>query len=104
MSLIPAPPTIPPKDTLSLRLDPGVHKRLRAYAAFIHASKDYVIEHMLGLLFRRDKAFGAWLEAQEDATTQRQTMSTEARDSADTEPMAETLPAAIPSPARVRSR
>ena len=65
MPLIPAPPTEPPADTLSLHLERGLHARLKQYATFIGSTKDYVISHALRRLFRKDKDFAAWVAAEQ---------------------------------------
>jgi hypothetical protein len=63
MPLIPAQPTIVPRETLSVRIDRVIHERLKLYAEFIQSSKEYVISQALRQLFRKDREFAAWLEA-----------------------------------------
>jgi predicted transcriptional regulator len=65
MPLIPVQSAVPERDTLSLRLDRELHLRLKAYAAFIGSSKDYVIGQALHRVFRQDKEFAAWLAARD---------------------------------------
>lgn len=60
MALIPAPPHVPERDTISVRLDRELHESLRLYAEFLHASKDYVVQAALRRVCDRDQDFLAW--------------------------------------------
>ena len=62
MPLIPAR-HVEERETVSLRLDHGVHERLERYAELIRSPKAYVVERALERLFRSDKDFVRWLAA-----------------------------------------
>jgi hypothetical protein len=42
-----------------------VLRRLEQYGRFLESSRDYIISAALDLVFRKDKAFAAWLETEE---------------------------------------
>jgi hypothetical protein len=63
MSLIPAPPAAPSKDTLPLRIDQELHTQLREYAEFLGSTKEYIVSAALRRVFRHDKEFLAWQQA-----------------------------------------
>lgn len=67
MPLIPAPPAVPNKDTLPLRLERELHAQLRDYAEFLGSSKEYIVTAALRRVFRHDKDFLAWQQARQGA-------------------------------------
>ena len=69
MPLIPAPPALPDRDTLALRIDRDLHAQLREYAEFLHTTKDYIVSSALKRVFRYDKEFLAWHQARNASET-----------------------------------
>ena len=55
------------RDQISIKLDRDLLRRLEIYGRFLDSSRDYIISAALELVFRKDKAFAAWLETQESA-------------------------------------
>ena len=70
MPLIPAPPALPDRDTLALRIDRDLHAQLREYAEFLHTTKEYIVSSALKRVFRYDKEFLAWQQARNASETQ----------------------------------
>src|SRR5947209_4468491 len=70
MPLIPAPPALPDRDTLALRIDRDLHAQLRDYAEFLHTTKEYIVSSALKRVFRYDKEFLAWQQARHASETQ----------------------------------
>ena len=53
------------RDQISIKLDRDVLRRLEQYGRFLESSRDYIISAALELVFRKDKAFAAWLETEQ---------------------------------------
>ena len=54
---------------LQVRLEEEVRLNLERYAAFLDANPSYVVTEVLKLLYRKDKAFQAWLSDQHTTTS-----------------------------------
>jgi hypothetical protein len=55
------------RDQISIKLDRDVLRRLEHYGRFLESSRDYIINSVLKLDFRKDKSFSAWLETDEES-------------------------------------
>ena len=53
------------RDQISIKLDRDVLRKLEQYGRFLESSRDYIISSALELVFRKDKAFAAWLETEQ---------------------------------------
>ena len=65
-SYIPKQPK-PERDQISIKLDRDVLRKLELYGRFLESSRDYIISAALDLVFRKDKAYAAWLETEKSA-------------------------------------
>ena len=59
----------PPKEILSVRLDPEVIKRLDLYCRFLGSGRQHVVENSLAYIFDKDKDFNEWLTRQRSKTS-----------------------------------
>jgi hypothetical protein len=57
-----------PKQTLSIRIDPGIKNLLDKYCCFIQSGRHHVVAQALLLAFERDREFQAWLSGDRSAT------------------------------------
>lgn len=64
MALLKAPSKQPKTALLQVRLEEEVRINLDRYAEFLDANPSYVVSEVLKLLYRKDKAFHAWLAGQ----------------------------------------
>jgi hypothetical protein len=55
------------RDQIWIKLDRELLRKLELYGRFLESSHDYIIGTALDLVFRKDKAFTAWLETGESA-------------------------------------
>jgi predicted transcriptional regulator len=49
------------KEQVTIRLDPGVLRRLDLYCRFRESCRKYVVEQLLECTFRKDREFQDWL-------------------------------------------
>ena len=73
MALLKAPSKQPKTTMLQVRLEEEVRFNPDRYAEFLDANPSYVVSEVLKLLYRKDKAFHAWLRGQH--TNQREVLS-----------------------------
>jgi hypothetical protein len=52
------------RDQIAIKLDRDLLRKLELYGRYLESSRDYIISSALELVFRKDKAFAAWLEAE----------------------------------------
>ena len=52
------------RERIEARLDERLVRRLEKYCQYLESDRDYVLSQVLDLVFRKDKAFAAWLSAQ----------------------------------------
>jgi len=64
MPILKSPPKAAKNETLQLRVEEEVKKKLRRYAEFLNSSESYVVAEALKLLFRKDTEFRDWLDRQ----------------------------------------
>lgn len=62
MSILKSPPIPPKNETLQIRVEEEIKRKLHKYADFINSSDSYVVSEALKLLFRKDTEFKSWLE------------------------------------------
>ena len=55
------------RDQIAIKLDRDVLHKLEQYGRYLESSRDYIISAALDLVFRKDKAFAAWLETEGSA-------------------------------------
>ncbi len=97
--LIPAPPAVPDRDPVPLRLERELHAQLRDYAEFLGSTKEYIVSEALRRVFRHDKDFLAWQRARQQAS-QRSTATAPAPPAAQTDPSPDTTRPATPEATR----
>ena len=64
MPILKSPPKAAKNETLQLRVEEEVKKKLRRYAEFLNSTESYVVAEALKLLFRKDNEFRDWLDRQ----------------------------------------
>jgi hypothetical protein len=64
MPILKSPPKAAKNETLQLRVEEEVKKKLRRYAEFLNSTESYVVAEALKLLFRKDTEFKDWLDRQ----------------------------------------
>lgn len=69
MAILKAPSKQPKTTMLQVRLEEEVRLNLDRYAAFLDANPSYVVTEVLKLLYRKDKAFQAWLSDHHTTTS-----------------------------------
>ena len=52
------------RERLEAKLDERLVRRLEMYCRYLESDRDYVVSQALEIVFRKDKAFAAWLAAQ----------------------------------------
>ncbi len=62
VSILKSPPRPPKNETLQIRVEQEIKRKLHKYAEFISSSESYVVSEALKLLFRKDSEFKSWLE------------------------------------------
>jgi len=66
------------RDQIAIKLDRDLLRKLELYGRFLESSRDYIISSALELVFRKDKAFAAWLETEDsEADAERSTATTD---------------------------
>jgi hypothetical protein len=55
------------RDQIAIKLDRDLLRKLELYGRYLESSRDYIISAALDLVFRKDKAFAAWLETVDSA-------------------------------------
>ncbi len=99
MPLIPAPPAVPDRDPVPLRLERALHAQLRDYAEFLGSTKEYIVSEALRRVFRHDKDFLAWQRARQQAS-QRSTATARTSPAAPADPSPDTTRGATPDATR----
>ena len=62
MAILKSPPRPPKNETLQIRVEEEIKRKLHKYAEFISSSESYVVSEALKLLFRKDTEFKDWVE------------------------------------------
>ena len=66
------------RDQIAIKLDRDVLRKLELYGRYLESSRVYIISAALDLVFRKDKAFAAWLETEDsEADAERSTATTD---------------------------
>ena len=62
MAILKSQPKPPKNETLQIRVQEEIKKKLEQYAEFIASSESYIVTEALKLLFRKDDEFKIWLD------------------------------------------
>jgi hypothetical protein len=55
------------RERIEAKLERALVVQLERYCEYLESDRDYVIAQALAIAFKRDKAFGEWLESQQPA-------------------------------------